>query len=73
MATKDNLPSNAPYASQYQKNCGSREEIDQLLDVTKLIEGKTICALGDAAAWPIQGLVRHFRHEIEARINAAAS
>jgi NADH-quinone oxidoreductase subunit F len=49
------------------------EEIDQLLDVTKLIEGKTICALGDAAAWPIQGLVRHFRHEIEARINAAAS
>ena len=47
------------------------EEIDQLLDVTKLIEGRTICALGDSAAWPIQGLVRHFRHEIEARINAA--
>ena len=48
------------------------EEIDQLLDVTKLIEGRTICALGDAAAWPIQGLVRHFRHEIEARIAAAS-
>jgi NADH-quinone oxidoreductase subunit F len=44
------------------------EEIDQLLDVTKIIEGKTICALGDAAAWPIQGLIRHFRHEIEQRI-----
>ncbi len=44
------------------------EEIDQLLDITKQIEGHTICALGDAAAWPIQGLVRHFRHEIEARI-----
>ena len=37
------------------------EEIDMLLDVTKQIEGHTICALGDAAAWPIQGLIRHFR------------
>ena len=33
-------------------------------------EGHTICALGDAAAWPIQGLIAHFRHEIEARIDA---
>ena len=33
-------------------------------------EGHTICALGDAAAWPIQGLVRHFRDEIEDRIKA---
>ncbi len=46
------------------------EEIDMLLDVTKQVEGHTICALGDAAAWPIQGLVRHFRGEIEERINA---
>ncbi len=44
------------------------EEIDMLLDVTKQVEGHTICALGDAAAWPIQGLVRHFRGEIEERI-----
>jgi len=44
-------------------------EIDMLLDVTKQVEGHTICALGDAAAWPIQGLVRHFRDEIEARIH----
>jgi NADH-quinone oxidoreductase subunit F len=44
------------------------EEIDMLLDVTKQIEGHTICALGDAAAWPIQGLIRHFRNEIEDRI-----
>ena len=44
------------------------EEIDMLLDVTKQIEGHTICALGDAAAWPIQGLIRHFRPEVEARI-----
>ena len=43
----------------------SPEEIDKLLDVTKQIEGHTICALGDAAAWPIQGLFRHFRDEIE--------
>ena len=44
------------------------QEIDDLLDVTKQVEGHTICALGDAAAWPIQGLIRHFRPEIEARI-----
>ncbi|MFC4347694.1 NADH-quinone oxidoreductase subunit NuoF [Kordiimonas lipolytica] len=47
-----------------------KSEIDTLLDVTKQIEGHTICALGDAAAWPIQGLMRHFRHEVEARIDA---
>ena len=44
------------------------EEIDALEDVTKQVEGHTICALGDAAAWPIQGLIRHFRPEIEKRI-----
>jgi NADH-quinone oxidoreductase subunit F len=45
-------------------------EIDQLYDISKQIEGHTICALGDAAAWPVQGLIRHFRPEIEARIDA---
>ncbi|PCI64432.1 MAG: NADH-quinone oxidoreductase subunit F [Kordiimonadales bacterium] len=45
-----------------------KSEIDTLLEVTKQIEGHTICALGDAAAWPIQGLMRHFRPEVEARI-----
>ncbi|WP_422366711.1 NADH-quinone oxidoreductase subunit NuoF [Pelagibius sp.] len=44
------------------------EEIDTLLDVTYQVEGHTICALGDAAAWPIQGLLRHFRPEVERRI-----
>jgi NADH-quinone oxidoreductase subunit F len=44
------------------------KEIDLLLDVTTQVEGHTICALGDAAAWPIQGLFRHFRHEVEERI-----
>jgi NADH-quinone oxidoreductase subunit F len=43
-------------------------DIDKLIDVTKQVEGHTICALGDAAAWPIQGLVRHFRGELERRI-----
>ena len=43
------------------------EEIDKLYNLTKQIEGHTICALGDAAAWPIQGLIKHFRAEIEAR------
>ncbi len=43
-------------------------EIDMLYDVSKQVEGHTICALGDAAAWPIQGLIRHFRDEMEDRI-----
>lgn len=46
------------------------DEIDTLLDVTKQIEGHTICAFGDAAAWPVQGLIRHFRPELERRIAA---
>jgi NADH-quinone oxidoreductase subunit F len=46
------------------------DEIDKLLDVAGQVEGHTICALGDAAAWPVQGLIRHFRGEIEARINS---
>jgi NADH-quinone oxidoreductase subunit F len=50
------------------KGEAGRHEIDMLLDVSKQIEGHTICALGDAAAWPIQGLIRHFRHVIEDRI-----
>ena len=45
-------------------------EIDTLEQVTRQVEGHTICALGDAAAWPVQGLIRHFRPEMEARINA---
>ena len=46
-----------------------KREIDMLLDVSTRIEGHTICALGDAAAWPIQGLIRHFRGEIEKKID----
>ena len=43
-------------------------DIDVLLDIAGKVEGHTICALGDAAAWPVQGLIRHFRPELEARI-----
>jgi NADH-quinone oxidoreductase subunit F len=48
------------------------DELDLLEQVTKQVEGHTICALGDAAAWPIQGLIRHFRPEIEKKIRAGA-
>jgi len=49
------------------------DEIDMLQNVTKQIEGHTICALGDAAAWPIQGLIKHFRPEMERRIHEHAA
>ncbi|MGB7417692.1 MAG: NADH-quinone oxidoreductase subunit NuoF [Erythrobacter sp.] len=51
-----------------RKGDAAVEEIDMLHEVTKQVEGHTICALGDAAAWPIQGLIRHFRPELERRI-----
>lgn len=43
-------------------------EIDSLYELSKQIEGHTICALGDGAAWPVQGLIRHFRPELERRM-----
>jgi NADH-quinone oxidoreductase subunit F len=54
--------------TRMQKGDSRSEEIDLLQEVTKEVEGHTICALGDAAAWPIQGLIRHFRPELERRI-----
>jgi NADH-quinone oxidoreductase subunit F len=50
---------------------GSRADIDLLIEVSSQIGGHTICGLGDAAAGPIQGLIRNFRHVIEERIDAA--
>lgn len=44
------------------------DEIDMLWELSKQIEGHTICALGDGAAWPVQGLIRHFRPELEDRM-----
>ena len=49
------------------KGEASRDEVDMLSDVTKQIEGHTICAFGEGSAWPVQGLLRHFKKEIEDR------
>lgn len=54
--------------SRFVEGDAEFSEIDQLLDLTKQIEGHTICALGDAAAWPIQGLIKNFRGVIEDRM-----
>lgn len=53
---------------RFKDGQATEREIDMLYELTKEIEGHTICALGDAAAWPIQGLIRSFRPEMEARI-----
>ena len=55
--------------ARFQIGKADYAEIDMLWELTKQIEGHTICALGDAAAWPVQGLIRHYRHEIEERID----
>jgi NADH-quinone oxidoreductase subunit F len=52
---------------------GSREDIDRLVQVANKIEGHTICALGDAAAWPVQSFIRHFRHEFEYMVDHGRS
>jgi len=62
----------APWLSQIMERMvrgdAKIEEIDMLQEITTQIEGHTICALGDAAAWPVQGLIRHFRPAMEERI-----
>ena len=47
---------------------GKQEDLDLLLDLCENIAGRTICALGDAAAWPVQGMLKHYRHEFEYHI-----
>jgi NADH-quinone oxidoreductase subunit F len=59
--------------SRMAEGRASKREIGLLLEVASQVEGHTICALGDAAAWPIQGLIRHFRDDIERRIEAYAA
>ncbi|KAI4642839.1 NADH-ubiquinone oxidoreductase 51 kDa subunit, mitochondrial precursor [Alternaria ventricosa] len=53
---------------RFSKGQGREREIDMLQELTKQVEGHTICALGEAFAWPLQGLIRHFRPELEARM-----
>ncbi|KAI1278284.1 NADH-ubiquinone oxidoreductase [Xylaria sp. FL0933] len=59
--------------SRFEKGQGREREIDMLQELTKQVEGHTICALGEAFAWPIQGLIRHFRPELEARMQKFAA
>jgi len=54
---------------RFVKGKAKKDEIDMLYEMSKQIEGHTICALGDGAAWPVQGLIRHFRPELERRMN----
>ena len=56
--------------TRIQKGNADFAEIDMLEELSYQIEGHTICALGDAAAWPVQGLIRNFRHEMEDRIDS---
>ncbi|KAK6851276.1 NADH-ubiquinone oxidoreductase 51 kDa subunit [Apiospora arundinis] len=58
---------------RFEKGQGREREIDMLQELTKQVEGHTICALGEAFAWPIQGLIRHFRPELEARMQKFAA
>ena len=55
--------------SRMAEGRAEKREIDMLFEVSKQVEGHTICALGDAAAWPVQGLINNFRHVIEERID----
>jgi NADH-quinone oxidoreductase subunit F len=48
---------------------GTKEDLDLLVDVAGKIEGRTICALGDAAAWPVQSFLKHFREEFEYHVD----
>jgi NADH-quinone oxidoreductase subunit F len=56
---------------RFQRYEAKSEDIDLLLDVANNIEGNTICALGDAAAWPVQSMIRNFRDEFEQRVQAS--
>lgn len=56
---------------RFERGEGRREDIDLLMDVANNIEGNTICALGDAAAWPVQSMIRRFRDEFEKRVKAS--
>ena len=54
--------------NRIERGAGTEEDIEILLDVCGKMEGQTICAFSDAAAWPIQGLLRHFRSDFEEHV-----
>jgi NADH-quinone oxidoreductase subunit F len=51
--------------SKIEKGEGTMTDLDRLAKVAKSIEGRTICAFGEAAAWPVGGMLKHFYHEFE--------
>jgi NADH-quinone oxidoreductase subunit F len=51
-----------------ERGAGESSDLDVMLDVAGKMEGKTICAFADAAAWPVQGLLRHFREDFEEHV-----
>ena len=53
---------------RFENHEARMEDIDLLLDIANNIEGNTICALGDAAAWPVQSMIKRFRDEFEKRV-----
>ena len=55
--------------SRIEHGQGRKQDLDTVVDVSKHIEGHTICAFGDAAAWPVQGFIRHFRDEFQYHID----
>ena len=57
---------------RFEAGDGQSTDIDLLMDIANNIEGNTICALGDAAAWPVQSMIRRFRDEFEKRVRPAA-
>ena len=59
--------------TRFERGEGRAEDIDLLMDIANNIEGNTICALGDAAAWPVQSMIRRFRDEFEKRVKVAPS
>jgi NADH-quinone oxidoreductase subunit F len=54
--------------NRIERGAGNPDDLDLLLDVAAKMEGQTICAFSDAAAWPVQGLLRHFREDFEAHV-----
>jgi len=54
--------------NRIERGAGTEDDLDVLLDVCGKMEGQTICAFADAAAWPVQGLLRHFRHDFEEHV-----
>jgi NADH-quinone oxidoreductase subunit F len=58
--------------TRFERGEGRAEDIDLLMDIANNIEGNTICALGDAAAWPVQSMIRRFRDEFEKRVKAVS-